>query len=89
MLKLACAHSLQVPNSGAAGIRALPSFRARMQVQDLTVAAANSRLRGRSSFEGRNSLDTPARTSTSAVQPSTSNAPPFDVTPLGLVRIHT
>ncbi|CAL8463943.1 g3478 [Coccomyxa elongata] len=70
-----------VSNGGAAGIRALPSFRARGQVQDLAMAAAGSRLRGRSSLDSRSSLDNPARTPTSAVQTSSS---PIDVTPLGL-----
>ncbi len=90
MLRVAGSHSLQVSNGGAAGIRALPSFRARGQVQDLAMAAAGSRLRGRSSLDScssldsRSSLDNPARTPTSAMQTSTTHASAIDVTPLGL-----
>lgn len=37
VLRLACLHSLQVSIGGAAGIRALPSFWTRRQVQDLAM----------------------------------------------------
>ena len=55
-------------------IGAVPSFRARGQVQEMGMAAAGSRLRGRGSHDG------PARSLASV-----GHGAPFDVTPLGLV----
>ncbi|EIE18925.1 hypothetical protein COCSUDRAFT_59848 [Coccomyxa subellipsoidea C-169] len=58
---------------GGMAIGAVPSFRARGQVQEMGMAAAGSRLRGRGSHDG------PARSLASV-----GHGAPFDVTPLGL-----
>lgn len=64
------------PGVGAA-IGAVPSFRARGQVQEMGMAAAGSRLRGRGSHDG------PFRAT-----PSAGFDSPIDVIPLGLVSGH-